>query len=181
VDDAEAFGRLYEAESEAVLIFLVRRTLDVETAVELTAETFAVALTSWRTLGRLGPEQSRAWLFTVARRRYGRYLRRAQSERRMVERLGVRVPMVDETDVAMIEERAGLGELRRVIARELERLSADQRQAVRLRIVEERSYEEIAGELGVTEATARARVSRGLRRLASAIAPYRDQMTEVVS
>jgi len=52
-------------------------------------ETFAVALRSWRKLGGLGPEQQRAWLFTVARRLLARYLRRAQVERRAVQRLGM--------------------------------------------------------------------------------------------
>jgi RNA polymerase sigma factor (sigma-70 family) len=180
MDDADAFSRLYERESEPVLVFLARRTLDVEVAVELTAETFAVALSSWRTLRPLGPEQARAWLFTVARRRYSRYLRRARVERRTVERLGVRVPTVEHGDIALIEDRAGLGVLRRVIGRELERLSEDQRQAVRLRVVDERSYAEVARELGVSEATARARVSRGLRRLASMLEPYRDHEQETV-
>jgi hypothetical protein len=44
MDDADAFSKLYRGEAESVLIFLTRRTFDVETAVELTAETFAIAL-----------------------------------------------------------------------------------------------------------------------------------------
>jgi hypothetical protein len=39
MEDADAFARLYEREGETVLVFLARRTLDVEVAVELTAET----------------------------------------------------------------------------------------------------------------------------------------------
>jgi hypothetical protein len=35
-----------EREGEAVLVFLARRMVDVETAVDLTAETFAIALGS---------------------------------------------------------------------------------------------------------------------------------------
>jgi RNA polymerase sigma factor (sigma-70 family) len=178
---ADAFSRLYERESEAVLIFLTRRTLDVETAVELTAETFAIALDSWRAVGPLGPEQARAWLFTLARRRYSRYVRRARVEPKVVERLGVQIPSVDPSDVLLIEKRAGLSELRRVIARELQRLRPEQRLAVQLRVVDERSYPEIAAQLGITEATARARVSRGLRRLASVVEPYRDDIPEAVS
>jgi RNA polymerase sigma-70 factor (ECF subfamily) len=48
MDDADAFSELYRREGEAVLVFLARRTLDVELALDLTAETFAIALTSWR-------------------------------------------------------------------------------------------------------------------------------------
>jgi RNA polymerase sigma-70 factor (ECF subfamily) len=44
-------------------------------------------------------------------------------------------------------------------------LPDEQRRALELRVVEERSYEEVAEQLGVTQETARARVSRGLRAL----------------
>lgn len=155
-----------------MLIFLTRRTWDGETAVELTAETFAVALRSWRKLGGLGPEQQRAWLFTVARRQLARYLRRATVERRAVQRLGMQIPQVDHEDLLLIERRAGLSELRRMVEHELARLSSEQREALRLRVVEERSYREISLQLGVSEQTARARVSRGLRALAHALEPY---------
>lgn len=172
MDDADAFSELYRREGESVLIFLTRRTWDGETALELTAETFALALRSWRKLGGLGPEQQRAWLFTVARRQLARYLRRATVERRAVQRLGMQIPQVDNDDLLLIERRAGLPELRRTVATELARLSSSQREALRLRVVEERSYREISLQLGVSEQTARARVSRGLRALAHALEPY---------
>lgn len=172
MDDADGFSELYKSEGEDVLIFLTRRTLDGETAVELTAETFAIAMRSWGKLRSLQREQQRAWLFTVARRQFGRYLRRAQVERRATQRLSIQLPPVDHDDLLLIERRAGLSELRTVLDRELARLSPEQRQALCLRIVEERPYEEIAEELGVSEQTARARVSRGLGRLAKALEPY---------
>jgi RNA polymerase sigma factor (sigma-70 family) len=171
MDDADAFSELYRREGEAVLIFLTRRTWDGETALELTAETFAVALRSWRKLRPLAPEQQRAWLFTVARRQLGRYLRRASVERRAMHRLGMQSPPVDHDDLLAIEHRAGLSELRRAVELELSKLSPTQRDAVRLRVIEERSYEEISRQLGISEQTVRARVSRGLRTLARALEP----------
>jgi len=172
MDDADAFSELYRREGEAVLIFLTRRTWDGETALELTAETFAVALRSWRKLGTLGREQQRAWLFTVARRQLSRYLRRAKVERTAVQRLGMQIPSVDHDDLQLIERRAGLPELRRMVELELTRLSSAQREALRLRVVEECSYAELALQLRISEQTARARVSRGLRALARALEPY---------
>jgi RNA polymerase sigma-70 factor (ECF subfamily) len=47
----------------------------------------------------------------------------------------------------------------------LARLPEDQRQAVRARVLEERSYEEIASELETSSLVVRKRVSRGLARL----------------
>jgi RNA polymerase sigma factor (sigma-70 family) len=172
MDDADAFSEIYRREGESVLIFLTRRTWDGETALELTAETFAVALRSWRTLGALGLEQQRAWLFTVAQRLLARYLRRATIERRAVQRLGMQIPRVEHDDLLLIERRAGLPELRRTVALELARLSSTQREALRLRVVEECSYADISLQLGVSEQTARARVSRGLRALGRALEPY---------
>lgn len=169
MEDADAFSALYERDGERVLLFLARRTLDVELALELTAETFAVALESWGRLRGLEPEQARAWLYTVARRRYGRYLRRARVERRALQRLEIQVPVVHEDDLALIEERAGLAELRTLVGQQLDALSNDQQQALRLRVIEERPYDEVALALGITEATARARVARGLRALAAAL------------
>ena len=181
MDDADAFSELYRREGEAVLIFLTRRTWDGETALELTAETFAVALRSWRKLGPLAREQQRAWLFTVARRQLARYSRRARVERKAVRRLGMQIPRVDHDDLQLIERRAGLPELRRTVELELRRLSSPQREALRLRVVEERSYTEIALELRVSEQTARARVSRGLRALARALEPYHAAQEGLVS
>lgn len=153
-------------------MFLTRRTLDGEIAVDLMAETFAIAMRSWRKLRPLEPEQRRAWLFTVARRQYSRYLRRAKVERRATHRLGIQVPTIGQDDLSLIEDRAGLEELRAVLGRELARLSPMHRQVLCMRIVEERPYEEIAAKLGVSEQTARTRVSRGLRSLANALEPY---------
>ncbi|HUB04013.1 MAG TPA: sigma-70 family RNA polymerase sigma factor [Solirubrobacteraceae bacterium] len=158
---------MYAREIERVLIFLARRTLDVTLAADLAAETFALAFRGWTKLEGRSDEEVRAWLFTVARRQVGRYLRSARAEQRAVRRLGIQVPAVHEDDIEMIEERAGLRTLRAEVAAQLERLGADQRDAVRLRVVEERPYPEVAMALGVSEQAARARVSRGLRALRS--------------
>jgi hypothetical protein len=41
---------MYAREAGAVLVFLARRTLDVAVAADLTAETFALAFSSWSRL-----------------------------------------------------------------------------------------------------------------------------------
>jgi RNA polymerase sigma-70 factor (ECF subfamily) len=168
---AEAFVALYEAEAKPVLVFLARRTLDPEVAVDLTAETFAQAWRGWGRVRLDSTEEVRAWLFTIARRQLSGYLRRGRVERRALRRLGIRTPMVHHDDVAEIEQAAGLASVRRVLGNELAALSASQREALRLRIVEELPYPDVARQLGVSEATARARVSRGLRALGEALEP----------
>ncbi len=167
--DAE-FSAAYEREIETILIFLARRTFDVTIAADLAAETFALAYRSWAKLRGRTDEEVRAWLFTVARRQVSRYLRSARAEQRAVRRLGIQVPSVTQDDIDLIEERAGLSELRAQVSVQMASLGSRQREAVRLRVLEERPYPEVALALGVSEQTARARVSRGLRALRSALA-----------
>jgi RNA polymerase sigma-70 factor, ECF subfamily len=167
--DAGEFDELYRRESEGVLVFFARRTLDPEAALDLTAETFALAYLGWRGLRGHSREERQAWLYTIARRRLSRYLRRGRVERRALRRLGIQTPVAHEDDLALIEERAGLAELRAALSGELVRLSADQRRALELRIVQERPYAEIAHDLGISELAARARVSRALRALSRAL------------
>lgn len=169
MQDADAFAALYERESEMVLAFVARRTLDAEVALDITAETFAQAFRGRRSFRGDSEAEQRAWLVTIARRQIGRYLRRGVVERRALERLGVTVPAACEDDLRAIEDAAQLAELRAALSNELERLRRDQREALRLRVIEEHSYREIADALNITEQVARARVSRGLRSLARAL------------
>jgi RNA polymerase sigma factor (sigma-70 family) len=167
--DPEAFVPFYREEAEAVLLFLVRRTLDGEVALDLTAETFAQAWRGWARVRVDSREEMRAWLFTIARRQLGHFLRRGRAQQTAVRRLGIQVPSVHEDDLAAIEDAARLGDVRLELAVELERLSDEQRDALQLRVVEEMPYAEVARRLGVSEPAARARVSRGLRALQSSL------------
>jgi RNA polymerase sigma factor (sigma-70 family) len=155
----------------SVLVFLARRTLDGEVALELTAETFAQAYLGFGRLRGEAPEQRQAWIYTIARRQLSRYQRRGRVERRALRRLGIQTPVAHEDDLSQIEDRAGIAALRTALSGELARLSVGQRRALELRIVQERPYEEVASALGISELAARARVSRGLKALSRALDP----------
>jgi RNA polymerase sigma-70 factor (ECF subfamily) len=169
--DADVFAALYDREARTILVFIARRTLDPELALDLTAETFAQAFRDRRSYRGSTEMEERAWLFTIARRQIARYHRRGTVERRALEALGAQMPEAHEDDLREIEEAAGLDQLRATLGDELARLNDDQRAALQLRVVEERPYPEVADALGVSEQTARARVSRGLRALARALEP----------
>ncbi|WP_053226861.1 RNA polymerase sigma factor [Solirubrobacter soli] len=163
------FVAFYRRESEFVLRFCARRVLDADAAVDLCAETFAQAFRGRGSFRGRTDLEARAWLLTIARRQVGRYLKKGALDRRAREALGVRTPVLLDGEAEEIERWAGLAPLRDALGEELARLSDDQREALRLRVVEELPYPEVARSLGVTEATARARVSRGLRALAAAL------------
>jgi RNA polymerase sigma factor (sigma-70 family) len=166
-----AFIDFYERNAEAVLLFFTRRTLDVEVALDLTAETFAQAWRGWPRVRTDSPEEVRGWMFTIARRQLGRYLRRGRVERRALNQLGFTVPELADDEIAEIERAAELDGVRLVLGVELKKLTGDQQAALQLRIVDELPYDEVARRLGTSEETARARVSRGLRALATALEP----------
>jgi len=169
VQTPSAFTRVYEAKAQELLAFLLRRTFDVEAARDLTAETFAQA---FEHRGRYRGEtdaEAAAWLYGIARHQLGRYARNGVIQRNAVERLGIEVPSVTDEDHQRIVELAGLADLRRTIADAFSTLPPDQREALRLRVIDERAYPDVAATLGVSEGTARARVSRALRRIADTI------------
>ncbi|MCW2984867.1 MAG: polymerase sigma factor [Conexibacter sp.] len=171
--DAQGFVDLYRRESPMLLTFCARRVLDAETALDLTAETFAQAFRGRRGFHGTTEPEARAWLLTIARRQIAGFLRKGMLDRRLVERVGIAVPVLAPDEIAEVERRAGLPQLRATLGAELAKLSGEQREALRLRVVEERPYDEVARSLGVTEATARARVSRGLRAMGAALEPRR--------
>jgi RNA polymerase sigma factor (sigma-70 family) len=169
ITEPDGFVALYRRESPMLLTFCARRVLDAETALDLVAETFAQAFKGRRTFRGTTQVEARAWLLTIARRQIARYLERGALDRRLVAKMGMSVPALAPDEIADVERRAGLPELREVLGAELSKLTPDQREALRLRVVEERPYEEVAASLGVSEATARARVSRGLRAIGTAL------------
>jgi RNA polymerase sigma-70 factor (ECF subfamily) len=161
---AEAFGAFYERHAEALLRFFARRTLDPESAAELTAETFAEAFVSRRRFRSRGLGGA-AWLYAIGRHQLSRFHRRGEVAARARRRLGLSERSVSEEDYDRIEELMDLEGIRRAIAEAYTTLSPEQRDAVTLRVVEGRAYPEVASVLSCTEQAARARVSRALRRL----------------
>jgi len=167
--EPEAFSRFYDDHAETLLAYLARRVFDPEVALDLTAETFAQAYLGRRRFRGSTDGEAAAWLYRIASRQIARYFRKGKAERKAIRRLGIETPRLDEEQRARIEELAELDALRSVLRVELGRLSPPQREALELRIVEELPYSEIAKRLSISEQTARARVSRGLRALAAVL------------
>ena len=137
--------------------FFYRRVVDAEVAADLSAECFAAALLGGPVPRRRG-SPAVAWLFGIARN----VLRRSAEQRRVESRARARLgmpPLVLEEDTLAALDRIHAGQL---MEHALSYLPADQAEAVRARIVDEREYEDIARELRTSEAVVRKRVSRGL-------------------
>ncbi|MGH2797119.1 MAG: RNA polymerase sigma factor [Thermoleophilaceae bacterium] len=167
--DDVGFSRLYRAAAQDLVVFFARRTYDPEAAADLMAETFAKAYLGRRRFRGSTDQEARAWLFGIARRRFAMYVRRGKAERRALRRLGLERPPLAEGEYARIEELAGLDAMRATLAEHLSRLGQAQRLALELRVVRELPYSDVADRLGISDQAARARVSRALRALGSAL------------
>ena len=155
--DPAGFEEFYVRHVDGLLGFFARPTRDPELAADLTAETFAAALVA-RARFDPGRGSASAWLFGIALHKLARVERREAAERRARRRLGMERIELTDADIERID---ALGSSVRAQVL-LERLSPEQRDAIRAHVIDERSYGEIAVEQNVSEAVVRKRVSRGL-------------------
>jgi RNA polymerase sigma factor (sigma-70 family) len=145
-EDPSTFADVYVEYHEQVLRFFARRTFDPETAFDLMAETFAE-------------------LFA-----HIDAFRGGLVERRSIERLGIPIATLGQVEYERIEDLADLQRVRPQLEQALDQLGSEQREALRLRVLEHREYDDIAQQCGASPQVIRARVSRGLRQLAKSLA-----------
>jgi RNA polymerase sigma factor (sigma-70 family) len=159
--DSDAFRELYERYAERIDAYHRRRCRHADTALELTAETFAQA---WIARGRFRDEAGGSagpWLFGIARIVLLVSVRKGRLEQAARERLGLLddpravAPAPDQPDESWLE---GLDDA-------LADLPPGQREALRLRFAEDLPYDGMAEALHTTPAAARVRVHRALSAL----------------
>jgi RNA polymerase sigma-70 factor (ECF subfamily) len=158
--DPEAFVVFYRRHLRAMLGFFLRRTADPELTADLTAEVFAAALLAAE---RYRPDErpALAWLYGIAAHKLADSRRRGRVQDEARRRLALEPLMIDDAELARVEQMADQG----AAAQALQALPPTQRDAVAARIVDERSYSEIAEQMQCSELLVRQRVSRGLRAL----------------
>lgn len=161
--DASSFGIFYDRHVDALLRYFWRRTQDREVSAELTAETFAAALSG---LGRYDPAKGNGsqWLYGIAKNQLKKFWRRNRAADRARMRMRVDMPRIGEVGWQEIEAVDARLDRDRLLEA-LERTPRRNREAVRLRVIEQLDYRQIAERLGCEPGAARVRVLRGLRRL----------------
>ena len=171
--DVEAFGVFYRRHVRSMLGALMRRTGDAELAADLTSEVFAAALLASR---RYEPQLGTptAWLFGIASHKLANAAKRGSAERRARRRLRMEPVVVEAADVEWIEALTAAGAGQDVMGL-LGELPVGQRELVTARVIEERSYEDLARERRVSEAVVRKRVSRGLATLRTRLVREEDR------
>jgi RNA polymerase sigma-70 factor (ECF subfamily) len=162
--DPEAFGAFYRRHVDEILAFFRVRTGDPELAADLMAETFAAAMLA---APRFKPrrEPAVAWLFTIARHKLIDSWRRGRVEDAARRKLRLEPMELDDGGLARIDALVDQERDPNPLTELMHRLPTDQREALRLRVLDERDYEDIARELQCSEAVIRQRVSRATRSL----------------
>jgi RNA polymerase sigma factor (sigma-70 family) len=161
--DPEAFCRFYERHAARLRAWLRHECGSLETATDLTAETFSQALIS---LGRFrGTEdaQAAAWLYGIARNLLAQYRRRQRVETAARRRLDL--PVRDYGGYDESDEQIDAETLARELHLALAGLPDGERAALTLRVVEQLPYDEIARRLALAPPAARMRVARALQTL----------------
>ena len=178
-DQPDDFGLFFGEHLDPLVVFMARRVYDVDTALDLAAETLSQAFLGRKRFRGATDAEAAGWLYGIANRQLAQFFRRGAVERRAMRRLQIEAPRLGgEEEHARIVELAGLDQLRSDVRVGLRRLNEDQRIALRLRVVEELSYEELAEQLGISQQAARARVARGLKTLAATLERTEPEPTE---
>ena len=161
--DPVVFDAFYRSHAESLLRYFYRSTDDPDVAADLCAETFAAALTNSRQFNAERGSAA-AWLYGIAKRQLAMYWRRRKVADRARKRLGIPQEPIDEESVQALRRTEDTLDGTAALAA-LEKLPVKLRKAVRLRVIDQLEYSEIAHQLHCSPGAARTRVSRGLHQL----------------
>jgi RNA polymerase sigma-70 factor, ECF subfamily len=164
--DRPAFAQLVECYWDRLYRWLYHLTHDRHTAEDLTQETFLKAFAGLAKF-QAGTNFA-AWLFRIAHNNFANQCRSAARRREPLpddlpdRQLG---PLDKAVDAEAVQE----------LARAMNRLPAEFRAALLLRVEQGLSFREIADVLDLTEETARWRVFKARQKLLSVLTPRQGQ------
>ncbi|MDD9347996.1 RNA polymerase sigma factor [Mumia sp.] len=169
----ERFRELYTAHFDALLAYAIRRTRHPDDAADLVAETFLVAWRRWDAIP--SGDESRLWLYGVARHVRSNAERSGRRRERLGERL--RQQLSETSDAHPSDDVAEHSAVRTA----LQRLGAADRELLMLSAWEELEPREIARVLEISPSAVRTRLSRARRRLRDALGDDRPEPGRVMS
>ena len=167
--DHEAFRLIFERYSRPVISFIYDQVGDRETAEELAQETFVRAYRSLKSLR----EESKlsTWLFGIAKNVARESLRADMRKRQQVD--------LDDEQVLDLSDRGPIPvnhvldkEFNDVVKRSLALLDEDKRLVFTLKILHQRSYEEIADITGYSIPKLKTDLHRARNEMRQRIGPY---------
>ena len=160
--DPELFDAFYSEHLEGLQSFVARRVGDPERAADLTADIFLAAIDSAHRYQPRGTPKT--WLYGIALIVVAEDRRQSARERARGERLRGSA-ILDEEEVARIEERIDAAAQSRRLYESMDRLGEEERAVLELVAIDELTVAEAAAAVGVRSVTARVRLHRARRKL----------------
>ena len=157
-EDPSRFGPLYDRYYKQIFIFVYRRVSDQEVTADITSQVFLKALINLKGYTFQGYPLS-SWLYRIALNETNMYFRQ---QKKMVS------VSISERELGAVMEESGVEEKERsleLMVDALNDLDEDQSQLVELRFFEKTSFAEIGEIFGITEANAKMKVYRILKKL----------------
>lgn len=168
-DDPQVLEAFYRCHVGAVSKFIARRVEDPYLAADLTAEIFIAAIGSAHTYRPASGSQL-GWLYGIARNVLSSDRRRTAREREAVGRFAGR-RLLDEDDIARLEERIDAEGAARTAYAALAGLAEDERAVLELVAIDGLAVKDAAAALGISPGAARVRLHRARRSARSALGP----------
>lgn len=172
--DPQAFATLYDRYLDRIYAYAYRQTNDETLAKDITSATFEKALRHIRRFEWQGVRFG-AWLYRIARNEIAQYYRRRRFLVPWLGQRGARAQVQERTPETAVQSSERQRQLRAALAR----LSAKDREIVRLRFFEGLSSGEVAEILACSRQTVYLRLHRALKRLRQQLDLL--QMTEEAS
>lgn len=119
-----SFVAFYYRTMPGLLRYFARRTLDAQVASDLTAETLAEAFAGRGRFRDRGDGSATAWLYTIARRQFGSYLRKLRVEDAARRRLGMQQVELGPEDVERVEALIDFEQVGRAVSAAFDELRA---------------------------------------------------------
>ncbi len=152
----ETFRGVYAEHFDAVLGYALRRTDRAEDAADVTADTFLVV---WRRMAHVpGGDETRPWLYGVARRVLANHRRGNRRRSHLGQRLRQELATVVPDTSDEVVQRAD-------VTAAMQRLSGRDQEVLELHLWEGLEPREIAEVLGLPTVVVRPRLSRARARL----------------
>jgi RNA polymerase sigma-70 factor, ECF subfamily len=158
----EEVALIYQEHGESIRQFLIGVLRDATLADDCLQVTFAKLLQKGHTSH---PETRKSWLYTVAYQEAMLARRRGTTTERVLRKVAWRQTASECVQQNEPEQKLLRIEVTQRVQLALERLPAEQRQIVRMRIYEEKTFAEIAAELKIPLGTALGRMRTALIKL----------------